>query len=236
VNRESLSPWVAYFDGMPSAARRNQAEAADHVRRLRAAIAIHAGLRVLDFGCGPGLVGGLLGPEVQRYLFWDAAPTVQHEATRRLAAVAGAEPADLTTLPRASIDLILVNSVVQYMRPDELTDWLQRWKRLLAPAGRLVLSDLPAPGEGALRALRDTIVFAARQGVLLHALPEALGALMRYATRRQRSPIFCPDPIELARMATTAGLTAHRLPENLTFRARRYTIVFRAIAPEPADS
>jgi len=229
---------VDYFDRMSGATRRNQAEADDHVRRLHWAMAIHAGLRVLDFGCGPGLVGARLAPEVDCYLFWDAAPAVLQEAIRRLGDVASAAPApaDLAALPAASIDLILVNSVVQYMGPVELASWLPRWRRLLAPEGCVLLSDVPPPGEGSLRALGDTLRFAARQGLLMHALPGTVGALVRYSARRTRTPLFRPDTAEIVRLAAAANLTPERLQENLTFRAGRGAFVLRPTAAAPAGS
>lgn len=238
MDRGSLAPWVAYFDRVSGVTRRHQAEAADHVRRLRAAVVIQRGLRLLDFGCGPGLVGALLAPDVDRYLFWDAAPAVLQEAIRRLGRVASAvpAPADLAALPAESIDLILVNSVVQYMGPVELATWLPRWRRLLAPGGRLLLSDLPPPGEGAIRALGDTLRFAASRGLLMRALPEAVGALARYSARRTRTPLFRPGTAELARLAAAAGLSTERLAENLTFRAGRYAVVLRPSGAEPAGS
>lgn len=238
MDRGSLAPWVGYFDRMSGVTRRHHAEAADHVRRLRAAVAIQRGLRLLDFGCGPGLVGALLAPDVDRYLFWDAAPAVLQEAIRRLGHVASAAPApaDLGALPAGSIDLILVNSVVQYMGSSELATWLPRWRRLLAPAGRVLLSDLPPPGERALRALGDTLRFAASQGLLISALPEAVGALTRYSARRTRTSLFRPDTAELARLAAAAGLSSERLAENLTFRAGRHTVVLRPPGAAPAGS
>ncbi|WP_307962233.1 methyltransferase domain-containing protein, partial [Salinispora arenicola] len=52
------------------------------------------------------------------------------------------QPAALAELVDSSVDLMVVNSVVQYLRRDELRQLLVLARRLLTPDGRLVIGDV----------------------------------------------------------------------------------------------
>ena len=122
-------------------------EALEYVRRLASVVGLAADQVVLDFGGGLGFVAETLAPMVGAVWWWDPSPAMQAAALRRLAPVPNARLAPalaVTAAPAAPLrfDLILVNSVVQYMTARELGAWLGVWRRLLRPAGRIVLSDL----------------------------------------------------------------------------------------------
>jgi SAM-dependent methyltransferase len=218
---------VDHFEASSERGPRAAAEARDYCRRLAQAIALEPGLRVLDFGCGTGHVGAILAPRVSAYLYWDPARAMRREASTRLAGLSHAQLVDLGAPadPRGAIDLILVNSVVQYMAEGELRSWLPRWREMLAPGGQVVLSDLVPPGAGALGDLLETLAFARGAGYLLGAARADLPELLRYARQRRSMPLLPVDVSTLGAWAGAAGLSWRPLRANLTFRARRQTIV-----------
>ena len=57
---------------------------------------------------------------------------------------------DLESQDGPYIDVILVNSVIQYMSAEELSQWLGRWSHMLLPGGSLVISDITTSQAGAL--------------------------------------------------------------------------------------
>ena len=59
-----------------------------------------------------------------------------------------------------SIDLVVMNSVAQYMTPDELDAAFSDVRRLLKPAGRLVLGDILQPDVGMVRDVMALLSFA----------------------------------------------------------------------------
>ena len=119
-------------------------------------------------------------------------------------------------------DLILVNSVAQYMTPDELAAAVLTWGHLLAADGRLVLSDLIPPGH---RAWLDVLALLRFQPL---AQLRRLGSeLRRYAGARSQTALRPVDPNELATRAAGAGLRMERLPRNLTHFGQRYAVVLR---------
>ena len=60
-----------------------------------------------------------------------------------------------------SIDLVVMNSVAQYMTPAELDAAFAVIRRLLKPGGRLVLGDILRPEVGMLRDVIALLRFAA---------------------------------------------------------------------------
>jgi hypothetical protein len=123
-------------------------------------------------------------------------------------------------------ELILVNSVVQYMTLEEFSAWLLRWRNMLAPDGRIVISDLIPPNYPALWDVEDLLKFSARRGFLMRAVWQALNEIWGYWAVRQARPLSRFGQGELNRQATDAELTVTYLPTNLTHFKKRLTAVF----------
>ena len=69
-----------------------------------------------------------------------------------------------------SIDLVVMNSVAQYMTPAELDQAFAVVKRLLKPGGRLVVGDILRPEVGMARDVVALLRFALTHGFLKDAL------------------------------------------------------------------
>jgi SAM-dependent methyltransferase len=223
--------WTGYWDGVE---HRHifVVEARDHVDRLRAAVAPRASDRVLDFGCGFGHVVALLAPSVAHVAYWDAAAGMRAATAARTAALHHVVPLDLAgPIPHdaaGTYDLVLANSVVQYLSPAELDTWLARWRALLAPGGAVVLSDIPTPDGSALGELVGMLRFAARHGFLGRALVDGLAEARRYRRSRGSVDLQRWTAAALTEAAAAAGLDLRVLPHNLTHRTRRLTVLLTA--------
>jgi hypothetical protein len=135
-----------------------------------------------------------------------------------------------TTWSGSPFDLILVNSVAQYMGPEELWAWLARWRGMLAPDGRLVLSDLIPPSHHGFSDVADLLRLGARRGFPLRAAGEALGGLRHYWRTSRAIPLVRVGLEDLERAAGGAGLETKVLPHNLTHFSKRWTAV---LLPRP---
>src|SRR6185295_7814902 len=68
------------------------------------------------------------------------------------------------------LDLIVANSLVQYITPAELDRLLALWRRLLAANGTLIVADVIPPDAGALTDTVALLRYAAGNGFLFAAL------------------------------------------------------------------
>ena len=212
-------------------------EAEDYVARLGAALGPHLGARVLDFGCGFGFVADLLAPEVTALFVFDASDHMRRQAQLRLAGQANVRflgPPGAAPWPAGlQFDLILVNSVVQYMTPDEFHGWLGRWRAMLAPGGRLVLSDLFTRDVNPLREVVELLILSARGRCLVSVVRKALGELRHYTRTRHVQPLCRIAISDLRERADRLGLAVDVLASNLTYRSTRATAVLSISAADP---
>lgn len=220
--------WGAYFDRLPADPPLYREGVELYVARLRDAVGVAAGDRVLDFGCGFGYASELLAAAGADVRFWDPSPHMRQVAAERTASHPDAALCDVTQALRggavegAPFDLILVNSVVQYMTDAELDGWLARWRDLLAPAGRVVLSDLIDPDRGGLRDLVDLLWFGVRQGAPVSAVSGAFGSVTGYWRTRRAAPLLRLGHADLRTRAARAGLRSTALDVNLTHFSQRW--------------
>jgi SAM-dependent methyltransferase len=224
------SGWRSYWDVLPER-KIFAVEAADYVVRLAGSVGLDRAARVLDFGGGFGFVARLLAPRVGRLAVWDASAHMRRAARQRVAGLRNVrvleEPGPAAAGER--YDLILVNSVVQYMTPAEFDAWLVSWRSLLTPGGRIVLSDVITTREPEpLRELVEFVLLGARRGVLLRTLWEGLSALRGYTRTRRERPLSRIDVAELTARAATLGLKVETLRRNLAYRSGRSTVVLSA--------
>src|SRR5262249_28985463 len=158
---------------------------------------------------------------------WPGAATIRRHARARMAPFGNVRYLDLSGpehFPRdPRFDLILVNSVCQYMTPDEFSGWLGHWRQMLAPGGRVVISDLIPPDYSGSRDLLHLLRFSPRRGFLLRAVFQAVGEIFRYYKTRQARPLTRFGKEELTRRGQEAGLTVEFLPRNLTHFPERLT-------------
>ena len=227
--------WREYFDGLKDQSPLYRVQAALYVDSLRAAVGLQHDQRVLDFGCGFGFVAALLAPLVTEVGWWDPSPNMRSAAERNTTRFPNARFCDLSAMSltesrgstwrEAPFDLILINSVAQYMAPEELWAWLSQWRTMLAPKGQLVLSDLIPPHHSSLSDVASLIRLGRLHGSALRAANDALGGVARYWRTRRALPLTSVSRADLARQAAAADLDVTFLPENLTHFRKRWAAV-----------
>ena len=186
--------------------------------------------RVLDYGCGEAPHADRVAAKAAEVMLCASAPRVRAAIAARFAAdprIRALAPEEVAALPERSIDLIVSNSMAQYLTPAELDGVLGLWRRLLSPGGVLVIGDVIPPDAGTLTDVTALLHYAARNGFLMAAL---LGltrtALSPY--RKLRSTLGITRYTETGFLAKlrAAGFTAERLPRNIEHNAARMS--FRA--------
>jgi cyclopropane fatty-acyl-phospholipid synthase-like methyltransferase len=230
------TPWGEYFDRVTPESPLYRVQAAVYVESLAAAVGLHDQQQVLDFGCGFGLVAALVAPRVARVCWWEPSRHMRGEAERHLASLPNATFWDLSAMPDAPyghplpalrFDLILVNSVVQYMPPDDVWAWLPWWRRMLKAGGRLVLSDLITGDHRGVADMIDLLRLGARHGSPVRAAAGAIGGVVTYWRTRHAAPLTRVDRDDLTSRAREAGLDTEFLTSNLTHFRTRATAILR---------
>jgi cyclopropane fatty-acyl-phospholipid synthase-like methyltransferase len=231
--------WDAFWERAPDDQRLLQEDAIECVRNLEAVVPLSPTMRALDFGCGWGNVARLLGPKVGELYLWDDAPrmrTLAAEATAQIPNVRMLTLKELTEERSFAFDLILANSVGQFMTAQEFAHWLRRWGAMLTPAGRIVVSDLVPPNYAALADLMTLLRFSRKRGFLARALWDAARVIPSYWRARKARPLLRTSTDDLAAWGREAGLTGARFVTNLTCFKKRITVIFtkdsRAVCDE----
>jgi SAM-dependent methyltransferase len=135
---------------------------------------------VLDVGCGEALSADLVAGKCGRLILCEAAPNVRERLRARfghIANLAVVAPEEVEALADDSLDLVVANSLIQYLSQDELKQALASWRAKLRPGGELILADVIPPDLSPLTDASQLLGFAWRGGFLT----AALGGLVRTA-------------------------------------------------------
>ena len=226
--------WVEFYDS-PHSIYVNARHKDVHYRDIATEIAAFVpgpSARVLDYGCGEALHADKVAAIAAQLFLCDAAPTVRATVTARFAGngkIRVVSPEEVERLADGSLDLIVANSVVQYLTRDTLTALLALWRRLLAPNGVLIVADVIPPEVGVASDALALIRYAAAHGFLVAAFAGLIRtAASSYRQLQQTLSKARYGEAEFLNLLREAGYAAERLPRNMehnqarmTFRARR---------------
>jgi len=186
---------------------------------------------VLDYACGEALSAAKVADACGKLYLAEPAPGVRGRLIARFAPntrIRVRSLDDVRKMAENSIDLAVMNSVTQYMTGDELDAAFAVVKRLLKPAGRLVLGDILRPEVGMLRDVLALLRFAAKHGFLKDALIGLIStALSDYRQLRTRIGLQRYSEQEMLAKLARAGFTASRARLNIGHNPWRMTFVAR---------
>jgi SAM-dependent methyltransferase len=194
---------------------------------------------VLDYGCGEALFADRVAAKCARLYLSDAAPLVRDRLNERFGGnkrISVLSPDDVSNLDDASLDLIVVNSLLQYLSLDELRALLKLWQVKLKGSGRLVLADVIPPDVSPVTDARALLSFAWRGGFLRSALLGlARTAFSEYRKIREEIGLSQYSEEEMIEILDEAGFSAERAPRNLGHNPARMTFVARPVRSPEAD-
>jgi hypothetical protein len=220
--------WAAFWDG-GTPIYVNQRHRDRHylcVAKSIAALLESPNCAVLDFGCGEALSANLVAARCRRLYLCESAASVRHRLRQRYSKSPKIKVVDesLAGVANHSIDVLIVNSVVQYLSAAELGACLVLWRGKLAPAGRLVLADvMPRRSDAAQDAL-SLLRFAFTEGFFLAAvLGLARTIFSPYPRLRRELGLLRFEEEEMLAILSDAGFSAKRLQVNLGHNHGRMT-------------
>jgi ubiquinone/menaquinone biosynthesis C-methylase UbiE len=186
---------------------------------------------VLDYSCGEALSAAKVADACGMLILAEPAPGVRGRLIARFAPnikIRVRSLEDVRKMHEKSIDLVVMNSVAQYMTPAELDAALVVIKRLLKPGGRLILGDILRPEVGMPKDVIALLRFASRHGFLKDALVGLIStALSDYRQLRSKVGLQRYSEQEIAAKLAAAGLSVSRAHQNIGHNPWRMTFVAR---------
>ena len=233
-----MDDWIDYYDSTHTiyASKRHrdlhfQVIARDIIGYISSPDAV-----VLDYACGEALSATKVAEACGQLILAEPAPGVRGRLIARFAPntrIRVRSLDDIRKMAENSVDLVVMNSVAQYMTPAELDAAFAIIRRLLKPTGRLVLGDILRPEVGMPRDVIALLRFAATHGFLRDALIGLVStALSDYRQLRARVGLQRYGEAEMIAKLAAAGFTASRAHSNIGHNPWRMTFVARhAFAP-----
>ena len=184
---------------------------------------------VLDFGCGEAEGSETVAARCGMLYLYDSAPKVQQRLRGRFGhhdkiVVLSSEALD--ALPDHSIDLFVVNSMIQYLTHAEFEALLDTAHRKLKDKGQLVIADVIPRDANAIDDAKALLSFAFVGGFFI---PAVIGLLATFFSdyRKLRETIgltrYAQQDIET--LFAAHGFRARRAPKNIGHNQTRMMFV-----------
>jgi ubiquinone/menaquinone biosynthesis C-methylase UbiE len=187
------------------------------------------GARVVDYGCGDALSAQQVADACGHLYLCDGASSVRERLAARFEGRSNIEvidPQQFELLPSATIDLIVVNSLVQYLSASEFAKLLAVARGKLGVVGRLVLADIVPRHVSPVRDASEFLKFAWANGFLI---PAAAGLVRSYLSGyrqiRAEYGFLQFDEPEILALLAQSGFDAHRHHPNMGHNTQRMAFV-----------
>ena len=186
---------------------------------------------VLDWGCGDALGANALAQSCRTLLLYDRAAATRGRLTSAYAGSPTIRVLDETTLQSladASVDLIVVNSVVQYLGASQLADALRLFRLLLGRDGKLLLGDIIAPDTPLIGHVTTFLRFAWQNGFFIAAAAGLVRNFVSpYRKLRRDAGYACYTESEMLGVLRDSGFVGERLKSNIAVSQLRFTYLAR---------
>jgi len=185
--------------------------------------------KILDYGCGQGLVAARLAHRAKAIDLWDSSQTAREQAQEICREYSNANV--LTQLPDSALyDLILVLSVTQYMTDAQLREAMGLWKEMLKPDGLVLITDIIPPQRRMVNEVFALLRFAVRYKLLFSMILDGIRDLPNYWQRSQEYPLTHYALETVAGMASVAGFELETV-SNPNMFPTRYAVLLRPNMP-----
>ncbi|ABD05992.1 conserved hypothetical protein [Rhodopseudomonas palustris HaA2] len=231
-----MDDWIDYYDSTHTiyVSKLHRDVHFDEIAKDIAGYIAAPDATVLDYSCGEALSAATVAEKCGTLILAEPAPGVRGRLSVRFAHHPNIKVRsldDLQAMPNGSVDLVVMNSVAQYMTPAALDQALSLIRRLLRRSGKLVLGDILRPEVGMGRDVAALLKFAARHGFLKDALVGlARTALSDYRQLRTKIGLQRYSEADMLAKLTAAGFSAIRADTNIGHNPWRMTFVARPAA------
>jgi SAM-dependent methyltransferase len=226
--------WLEFWSGKPSiyvSPRHLEAHYRAIGDDVLAFLAHRGPCRILDFGCGDALAAAQIAAHGHQLALFDGAAPVRERLAARYAGTPGItvlSEDSWQAMKPGSVDVVIVNSVLQYLDDSTLDALIDRWREILLPTGELLLADVITPDVGLIGDVLDLLLPAWKHGFLLAALNGLAATLVSdYRRLRKSLGLVRHDPEALAGRLARHGMSCERSLKNIGLNAHRSTFIAR---------
>jgi len=192
--------------------------------------------RIVDYGCGDALSAHLVADACAHLFLCESSESTRQRLAVRTANRSNIDvisPQQFEQLPSGTVDMIVANSVIQYLSASELAHFLAVSRDKLSRDGHLVLADVIPRHIGMVRDVAELLKFAAANGFLLAAGAGLVRSFFsNYRQVRQQLGLLQFDEAEILEVLAQSGFVAQRRQRNLGHNSRRMTFLASVPAPE----
>jgi hypothetical protein len=182
---------------------------------------------VLDWGCGDAYGAEALASSCGELFLYDAVGAVQKRTAARFAGKGGIRVLDdqaWHSLAAGSVDVVVMNSVAQYLSQVELGRVLDDFRQRVRKDGAVYLADIIPPDAGMVPDIVSLLATGARHGFFLAAcLGLARTWFSKYRQIRNQAGFSTYNERDIAELAGEHGFRAERLRANVGFNQQRMT-------------
>jgi SAM-dependent methyltransferase len=228
-----LKNWVEYYDSDHSIyvnARHRDV----HYARLADDFALHVppgAACALDYGCGEALYAGRVAAASGKLILAEAGPVVRGRLTARFKDNPGIvviSTDEAATLPRQSLDMIILNSVSQYLPEAEFDRIAALFHSLLKPEGLLLVGDVIPPAASVVVETLALLRFGWQAGFFVVAIAGLARTFFSdYRLLRSKLGFTRYSEDEMTARLAASGFIAVRAPVNVGHLATRMTFLAR---------
>ena len=227
---ESTSSWFSFWSRpapIHVGERHLRARYRVTVDEFLAAFPDTGGKRMLDYGCGEALDARRLAAVGMEVLLYDRSEYFHRRLVPRFAGAKGIavlDNASLGGLPAASIDHLLVCSVIQYLDGNELAALIRLAHELLKPGGVLILADIIPDSLETLPDTLDFLTYSIRHRFFFSGLRTLFDMLMtNYRSHLRENDLARYDLDALSALLAEHGFTPSLADRNIGISRARKT-------------
>jgi SAM-dependent methyltransferase len=183
------------------------------------------GAIVLDWGCGDALAADKMAGLCGTLLLYEAAETTRRRLHSRFPGQSQIRVLDSLgpeAIAPKSVDLVIVNSVVQYLSRTQFIQALQLFHWVLKDNGRVLLGDIIEPRTPMISHVTTFLHFALRNHFFCAAV---IGLLRNFASDyrrlRRNAGYACYTAPDMLALLRECGFGAERLRRNIAVSQHR---------------
>jgi hypothetical protein len=228
-----MKNWVEYYDSGHSIYV-NSRHRDIHYARLADTFALYVPSDaecVLDYGCGEALHADRVAAVSGKLILAEAGPVVRSRLTARFkdnSSIAVISTDEAAALPRQSLDMIIMNSVSQYLPAVEFTRIAALFHSLLKPEGLLLVGDVVPPAASVAAETFALLKFGWQSGFFAAAIAGLARTFFSdYSLLRNKIGFTRYSENEMTASLTASGFIVTRAHVNVGHLTTRMTFLAR---------